>query len=384
MRILAIAATPFFSDRGCHIRILNEARYLQKMGAEVRLSTYHIGEDVPGLSIARIKGPKWYKKTSPGFSWGKLWLDFKLLFLTRREIRKFRPDAIHAHLYEGLAIGHLAKKLAFRGNIPIVFDLQGNLDEEFESYNKKNKFAKKMFSRLSKIVAKWADKIVVSSENIWKQNFQNGSFASIIPDGIDLDLFNNPQELSKNEQKKIESIENWKSGSRLLAYIGGLSDNKGVGELLNAFLRSDLKNRGWRLLLGGFGKDEKKYKKFVNENNLDKWVYFAGRVSYFSLPRYLALADAGIDPKKDSTESSGKLMNLAAAGLPIVCFDSKFNRARLGEKGNYLKNMDDLENALKNIQTGEKVKYDLENLSEEKEVKKLFEIFKSISAKNRQ
>lgn len=368
---MTIAATPFFSGRGGHMRILNEAKYLQKMGAQVRLSTYHIGEDAPGMDVVRIKGLINFKKTSPGFSWGKIWLDWKLLFLVRREIRDFRPDVIHAHLWEGLAIGYLAKKLAFQGDIPIVFDLQGNLEEEFESYSKKNKLARKIFIFISGKIIRWADKIVVSSENVNPRH----RMSTIIRDGIDLDLFQNPEELPEKEREKLEKIKVWKKDSRLLAYIGGLSDNKGVGDLLELFLRSDLKNGGWKLLLGGFGKDEERYNKFIERNNLGEKIYFAGKVNYFSLPLYLALADAGIDPKKDSTESSGKIVNLMAAGLPIICFENEFNKSRLGEKGIYLEKIDELGEKLAGIKSQDKIEYDFENLSEEKEVRKLFEIF---------
>lgn len=371
MKILTIAATPFFSDRGCHIRIYNEAKYLGKMGAKVRLCTYHLGENVAELDIKRIRKAGWYKKLSPGFHWGKIWLDFKLLFLVRREIRNFQPDAIHAHLYEGLAIGHLAKKLAFRGNIPIVFDLQGNLDEEFISYNKKNKLARKLFSWLAKKIIRRADEVAVSSENVKIQN------AKIVKDGVDFDLFQNLSESSLSDRKKIRKIKEWQSNKKLLVYIGGLSDNKGVGNLLKSF--GKLQNNDWKLLFGGFGSDEEKYKNYIKDNKLEDFVYFTGKVDYFSLPHYLALADVAIDPKRDSTESSGKLVNYMAAGLPIICFENEFNQARLEEKGFYLKSFDGLQKTLTKIENAEKVNYGLESLSEEKEVRKLHEIFHSLA-----
>lgn len=372
MRVLVIAATPFFSDRGCHIRIYNEAKYLGKLGAEVRLCTYHIGQNIEGLDIKRIKGPKWYKKTSPGFHWGKIWLDLKLLFLCRKEIKKFQPDVIHAHLYEGLAIGYLAKKLACK-KILLVFDLQGNIDEEFGSYSRKNSIARKFFTWLSKKITRWADKIVVSSENvrIWTSDVQ------IVRDGVDLELPERISEPKLEDKEKIERLKNWKEKEKILMYIGGISDNKGVGMLLEAFFDFSQANRKWKLALLGYGSDEEKYKKFIKEKDIENLATLTGRVDYFSLPHYLACADAVIDPKKESSES-GKLMVYMAFNLPIICIDSEFTRSRLGESGFYLKSIENLGKTLDKIENVEVVEYKLENLSEEKEVEKLYSIFNEL------
>ena len=384
MKVLTIAATSFFSDRGCHMRIYGDAKYLEKFGAEVKICTYFSGDDIAGLDIERIGKVGWYKRTAPGFSWGKFWLDIKLIFLCRRVIREFRPDVIHGHMYEGFGIGYVAKRLTFQ-NPPVVVDLQADLEEEFKSYNRKNFIARRFFVWLSRRLINRCNWLVVSSENVKPQMeklYKHKDKISIVRDGIDLDLFRNVSRLTEEEQAKIAEIKKWTEGKKLLVYIGGLSDNKGVGDLLEAFLRLNLKNAEWRLLIGGFGNDEEKYKEYVRKNNLGDFVYFAGRVKYFSLPAYLALASAAIDPKNGSTtEGSGKLVNLMAAGCPIVCFEKEFNRARLGEKGHYMQNFGDLAGILESIKTSEKIHYDMEELGEEKEAKKLFDIFEKLIKK---
>jgi glycosyltransferase involved in cell wall biosynthesis len=403
MKVLTIAATSFFSDRGCHMRIYGGAKYLEKLGAEVKICTYHAGEDIEGLDIERLGKVNWYKRTAPGFSWGKFWLDIKLIFLCRRLIKEFQPDVIHGHMYEGFGIGYVAKRLTFR-NPPVVVDLQADLEEEFKSYNRKNFIARRIFVWLSRRLINRCNWLVVSSENVRPQMekiYKYKDKISIVRDGIDLDLFKNIPRLTQEEQKKIEEIKKWTEDKKMLVYIGGLSDNKGVGELIEAF--KNIKKLGfeefrelnsrkekaelwekkeWKLLIGGFGNDEEKYKEYVRKNNLGDAVYFAGRVKYFSLPAYLALASAAIDPKNgNTTEGSGKLINLMAAGCPIICFEKDFNRARLGEKGHYMQNFSDLGSILENIETSEKIHYDMEELGEEKEAKKLFDIFEKLIKK---
>ncbi len=54
-RVMMIAPTSFFLDYGCHVRILEEARALQSLGQEVRIVTYYMGRDWPGLAIVRSR-----------------------------------------------------------------------------------------------------------------------------------------------------------------------------------------------------------------------------------------------------------------------------------------------------------------------------------------
>ena len=59
MLALHIAPTPFFADRGCHIRIRNEIEALRDSGVRVILCTYQLGDDQEGIDIrrtARIPG----------------------------------------------------------------------------------------------------------------------------------------------------------------------------------------------------------------------------------------------------------------------------------------------------------------------------------------
>lgn len=382
MKILTIAATPFFSDRGCHVRIYNEAKYLRKFGAEVKICTYHFGRNVSGLDVKRISGAKWYKKTAPGFSWGKMWLDLKLIFLCRKEIKNFRPDIIHAHLYEGLGIAYWAKKLAFQKEIPIVFDLQGDLEEEFKNYNKKNLIARKIFTWLSKKAINWCDFLVLSSPNAVlsiKKIYKNKDRLNVVEDGTDLDLFQNPPEISAEDKTKIEKLKSWAQNKKALVYVGGLSDGKGTGKLLEVFSKIARAGTDWKLILAGFGEGEEKYREYVKENNLQEFVNLPGRIGYFSGPHLFSFADAAIDPKSGSAEGSVKLMSYMAAGLPVVCFENEFNRNKLGEAGYFMREMEDLQNILPKIEKGKKIEYEkLAELSEEKETRKLFEIFQSI------
>ena len=62
LKVLHIAPTPFFADRGCHIRIRNEIESLRDQDVEVTLCTYHQGRDVEGIrTLSDLENPRLHK-----------------------------------------------------------------------------------------------------------------------------------------------------------------------------------------------------------------------------------------------------------------------------------------------------------------------------------
>ena len=75
MRVLMVAPTPFFGDRGCHIRILEEVRALRGLGVETLVATYAVGRDHPRFGRSAPRVP--WVKTLPSASRpiGPIWMD---------------------------------------------------------------------------------------------------------------------------------------------------------------------------------------------------------------------------------------------------------------------------------------------------------------------
>ncbi|MFW2404279.1 MAG: glycosyltransferase family 1 protein, partial [Gammaproteobacteria bacterium] len=65
-RVLHIAPTPFFADRGCHIRIRGIVGGLAERGYENLVCTYSIGRDVEGVQTRRCATIPGYTKTEAG------------------------------------------------------------------------------------------------------------------------------------------------------------------------------------------------------------------------------------------------------------------------------------------------------------------------------
>src|SRR4028118_2008907 len=80
--VLMIAPTSFFADYGCHVRIWEEAKILKQLGHRVVMTTYHNGDDMPGLDIRRSWDVPWIKRVMVGSSRHQLYLDMALLWRT--------------------------------------------------------------------------------------------------------------------------------------------------------------------------------------------------------------------------------------------------------------------------------------------------------------
>lgn len=191
-RILMVAPTPFFADRGCHVRILGEAKALIGLGHEVILCTYFLGRDVEGIPTARTVAFPWYRKLSAGPSWHKIYIDLFLLLKVIKCCRKFRPDVIHAHLHEGIVIGKIASRLF---GIPLVADLQGSLTDELLAHrflpNRRGLvgFCRWLETKINQMPAH----LIVSSTQTARACIERYGIAahrvSSVMDGVDLDVF---------------------------------------------------------------------------------------------------------------------------------------------------------------------------------------------------
>ena len=331
MKILGIAPTPFFADRGCHMRILGEIQALQRRGHEVLLVTYHLGRDIEGVPSKRTKDVKWYQKMEAGPALGKFYLDYLLWLKTMKAIREFQPDVIHGHLHEGALIGLMARRLA-GSRAPVVFDVQGSLTKELDSYGWLNKapFVRPMFRTVEKIITRWSEQSVGSnlavSEFLQEEmGLPLGRVTTII-DGVHMGFFDGT---GREDLKQVLGIE---EGRPVVTYTGALLSSKGVDNFFEAIPHVLQEQPDAFFLVVGYPVEESQ--ALVERLGVADSVLFVGRVDYFELPDYLKIADVAVDPKVDAAgEASGKIINYMGAGLPVACFDHVNNRTFLGDTG---------------------------------------------------
>lgn len=342
MKVLHIAPTPFFADRGCHIRILGEISALQENGVEVQLATYHLGRDIENVKTYRTIDVPWYKKLSVGGSWHKLYIDFFLLVVSVIVTIKFRPLLIHGHLHEGALIAKLTSWIVALGNIPVIFDVQGSLVGELKTYGMIGikGFFNKLLLSIEKLICRLPDYIVCSSKANMKHiievmNISPNKVSELI-DGIHSNMHRVTDKIALKKELNIKT-------ERVVLYSGSLLESKGINYFIKAIPKVVDRYKDVTFLIIGY--PVVKVKALAEDLMIDNSISFLGRVDFFKLSEYLSIADIAIDPKVDKAgEGSGKIINYMGAGLPVVCFESMNNRDFLGENGLYAKseNSDDL------------------------------------------
>ena len=346
--ILMIAPTPFFENRGCHFRIKEEAKALQGAGKTVLIATFGQGEEVKGLDISRSTLDLITFENGPTASWKKIPALIFLFFTVLRLIFKHRPKVIYCHLLEGLAVGlkavFIAKIVSFWSYRPLlIFDTQGNRAEEMKSYGMtSNRWLLDIFNGLEKFLLRFPDRIFVSSLNYLKKLEESPDLKNKVEqltDGPSFKLRKSPagQREKINSLSKIKKyfsaedylkIESWLNESKFIAiYTGSFDRSKGLSDFIEKNLSRFSEKNKVRFIFAGSGQIQRKDSEIV------AWTQ---KLNDKNLKTILSLANLGIDPKpKTSTESSGKIINYMAAGLPVLALKSP-NTIFFAEENNFL------------------------------------------------
>src|SRR5579859_2415779 len=333
IRILAIAPTPFFVDRGGHVQIYEQARALISLGNVLELCTYHIGRDVPGIPIHRIPKVPWYNKVDAGPSYQKLYLMIMLFFLSWREIRRFKPDVLHGHGWDGCWIAYTLYKIT---GVPFVFDMQGSFTGEIVAHGYAK--ANSPYFRL----LRWIEyrslhlgTVVTQSEQMVEGAIRD---FDVRPDRI-FHTFDgvDTEDLHPGiDPGDLRSTLALPEGRKIVVFLGLLKPYQGVDSLLEAIriLVHDIGYMGAHFLIMGFP-DADKYKAKARDLQIDSYTTFPGKIEYQRRKFYYALGSVAVAPKLAPTEGDGKIYDYLAMGLPIVAYDRPASKEILGDLAFY-------------------------------------------------
>ena len=335
-RILMIAPTSFFSDYGGHVRILEEARVLQRLGHQVTIITYYLGRDLPDLEIVRTRPTPWRADYEVGSSLHKIAFDAFLAWTGLKVVLRRRFDIIHSHTHEGAFIGYFLSRIQ---RVPLLLDFQGSMTSEMVDHH----FLRPeglwyRWARLLELrIDQMADVIITSSQlgAILLERDFNCSARRVypLPDCVNLDFFR-PDVITPEEVATRKEALGIPASRPIVAYLGLLAQWQGTPLLVQA--AQILKQRGVdaHFLIMGFP-GVPHYQQMASDLEVADRVTFTGKVIYKEAPAHLALGDVAVAPKLSATEGCGKILNYMAMALPTIAFDTPVSREYLGSLGVY-------------------------------------------------
>lgn len=332
-----VAPTPFFADRGTHIRILEEALALERLGHQITIVTYHVGgrPQLPAGSRIRIRRIHrwlfWYDKLEAGPDWQKVLLDILLMRKAWWIALRERPDVLHGHLHEGALIVWGIGKLIWWRPLVVLADLHGSLTGEMVSHSYlKTRFLYRAFRLVERfthrlplqfVTSSWANAEVVARDR--------GSEIPVLLDGVDVVRYT----LTAADQSTLRTKYALPADVPIVVYTGALMPNKGVGLILEALPAILAAHSSVHVVLAGAPRSwiDSELAKLDPEVIRNR-VTVVHPLPYHTLHELLQVADIAIDPKvSGSGEASGKILQYMGSGLPVAAFETVNNRKYLGE-----------------------------------------------------
>lgn len=330
--VVHLAPTPFFANRGCHIRIFNESEALRQVGVRVIVCTYGLGNDLPGVDTRRIPRLPGYNRTEAGFSPFKPIADILLFFLALKVVAQEKATVIHGHLHEGGLIGWCIKTALFWRRIDLVMDIQGSLSGELRAYGTFSRIPMlvRLFYYIERFVLLLPDQIICSSraslEFLARECRVPREKLDLVGDVVPASFFATRNQVAQRARFGLPAEQ------KIVMYTGSLLPGKGIDVLLESIrLVAQSRNDVCFVLLG--------YPKERVAERVDHWecahqLVLPGEVPYLQLADWLSTADVAVDPKgSGSGEASGKILHYMASGLSVVCFATDNNRRFLGSQG---------------------------------------------------
>jgi phosphatidylinositol alpha-mannosyltransferase len=208
----------------------------------------------------------------------------------RRWIHDGEFDVLHVHSPETLSLSLLA-----------VFNARGPMVATFHAANPRSRVLALMQSPLQVQLEKLSGRIAVSPAARKTIVEHLGADAVVIPNGVHVGRY-----------AVAEPLGGWPGEGGALAFVGRVDEpRKGLGVLLDAFVRLRADRPGLRLLVAGPGEHDR----------LPDGVTALGLVSEAEKTRVYKSADVFVAPNTGGESFGIVLLEAMAAGTPIVASD---------------------------------------------------------------
>ena len=300
MKIALISFHSFYQPGGVKRHILGLAKEFKKRGIETKIIAprrkrgENYGKDVILL------GTSFPFPFSGGIS--DLGINFNPLSI-EKTLRKEKFDVLHFHNFGFPSTLQILASPSTSKTLNIL---------TFHANIKGSKFLKRFpfLLYLVKKIADWRIDGIIGVAPLNLEPFKKYKKPKIvIPNGIDLDVFN----------PKVPKIKKFSDGKINILFLGRIEERKGLIYLLKAYKILEKKFRNLRLIVVGEGPQKKEMEEFVKENGL-KEVVFEGEVKEDKVANYYTTCDLFCSPATHGESFGLVLVEAMACQKPVVAF----------------------------------------------------------------
>jgi len=234
-------------------------------------------------------------------------------------MKKLSLDIIHTHTE--FSLGIFGRIMAKELKIPIVHTYH-TIYEDYTHYLTHFKALDqraKAFARVySKVSCNNVEQVIAPTEKTKNllMTYSVHKDISVIPTGIDLNKFAKNQ-YPLEEVKKLKERFGIKPQDKVLLYIGRISKEKNVEEIVRAMPEYMKKRPNVKFVIVGSGPALEKLEKLVEEYKLTEQIIFTGSQPWDTIGLFYQLGDVFVSASISETQGL-TYIEAMAAGLPIV------------------------------------------------------------------
>lgn len=318
MRVCMVAYTFYEPDN----RVRRYAETLVRRGDKVdaivlRQPGQQTRTVVSGVNVYKIQGRKLNEKMKIQYLLKLLLFLFKSACKLTQLHWKKKYDVIHVHSVPDFEVfATLFVKLT---GAKVILDIHDIVPELFAGKFKagKDSLFFKLLLWVEKISMAFADHVIVAN-HIW---FQRLIERSVAPEKCSV-VMNYPD-------PSIFTIRKQNSGTSdrfVMIYPGTLSIHQGLETAIRAvdLIKNEIPDLEFHIY--GKGTDEEYFVKLVHKMKLENRVFFRSVVPIEMLPRLMADADLGVEPKLKRSFGneafSTKILEFMTVGIPVIASDT--------------------------------------------------------------
>jgi len=307
VKVVVVAACPYPAPFGTQVLVRETCEGLSERGHDVHLVSYSLGSGRPFqplYAIHRCSRLPGYGKMEPGPAFGKPLQDVFLLSKLMRVIRQVKPQVVHAHNYEGAAVG-LAAGRVFR--VPVVYHMHGLLSEELPYYSRLGAAARPMARRIDRVLVEASRVTLCSSEeerDLVVERLSPTRPPEVVFPSVDLERFSGEGRLGKRAQPVV-------------FYSGNLDSYQGIDFLLGAFAKAAADLPGAKLRIASHS-DGSRVLGEASRRGIAGQVEFLRPRGFEAELDMLFEAAVCVCPRTLRSGFPMKVLNYMAASKPVV------------------------------------------------------------------